>query len=636
MKKIFFPIFALLITTSSFGKKNPEYAVENIPVNYQKNYPVVVRESVVEIKIENAGKLIEKHREVITIFEDSGFDHAYFIEHYNDFYSISSIDIEIYDASGERMEKANASDIRDISAIDNATIFSDSRVKAYRPDYKTFPLTVVRSWEVKKKSAFFLPHWTPFYGEDIPVLNALLKVEHPKDYNLKYKELNMDDVRKETFNEDQSILQWGFKDYLPEDLEPFSPFYTSRRPFVLLIAGTFDLDGVEGKMDSWESFGNFISQLNQGKQNLPEKTIEDINQLISGVESTSEKIRKIYEYMQNRTRYVSIQIGIGGWEPFDAETVDKLGYGDCKALTNYMRALLGVAGIESHYTLVRAGTYASHTIADFPNNDFNHAILCVPLENDTTWLECTSQYFPSGYLGDFTDGRTVLVIENGTGKIAQTPSLSEKNNIRKTHGFITLNNQGNATATSETQFHGTYYEESSSLLNYMDEADRRKKIIQTLHTPGFKLNNYTFTENKTKDPSISRKLDFSISEYATSVGNRWFIPLNLLNKHTYVPHNSTKRKWPVFISRGWHEADTWEIQLPDNFNADAVPKPIEIISPYGTYKSASTWNSGRINYSREFIVYRGEYPADEYKQFREFLASVVKADQQKCLVSVKQ
>lgn len=635
MKKILFPILALLISTSSFGKKNPEYAVEAIPVNHQKNYAVVVRESVVDIKIENAGKLVETHREVLTIFEESGFNKASFIEFYNDFISISNIQIEIYDASGERVEKARASDIKDISAIDNATIFSDSRVKAFWPEYKTFPLTVVRSWEVKKKSAFFLPHWTPFHGEDIPVLNASLKVDYPKGYQLNYRELNMGDIRKETFTVDQSILEWTFKDYLPEDLEPFSPYYTNRRPFVLLIAGTFDLDGVEGKMDSWESFGKFISQLNQNKQNLPETTLSDITQLVAGVEATSEKVRLIYDYMQNRTRYVSIQIGIGGWQPFDAETVDKLGYGDCKALTNYMRALLMAAGIESHYTLVRAGTYASHTITDFPNNDFNHAILCVPLENDTSWLECTSQHFPCGFLGDFTDGRPVLVVENGTGKLVQTPSYSEQNNTRKTDGILTVDKMGNATASSQTQFSGTYYEESSRLINYMDEADRRKKLIQALHTTGFKLDNYSFTENKDNNPTIGRQLNFSISDYATNVGNRWFLPLNLINKHTYVPNSSNKRKWSVFIQRGWHESDNWEIQLPENFKADAVPEPIDITTPFGTYKSLAVWQEGKIKYSREFIVYKGEYPPTEYQKFRDFLASVAKADQQKCLVSAE-
>ncbi len=44
--------------------------------------------------------------------------------------------------------------------------------------------------------------------------------------------------------------------------------------------------------------------------------------------------------------------GIGGWKPMLVEDVRKKGYGDCKALTNYMRTLLQAAGIKSYYCII--------------------------------------------------------------------------------------------------------------------------------------------------------------------------------------------------------------------------------------------------------------------------------------------
>ena len=52
-----------------------------------------------------------------------------------------------------------------------------------------------------------------------------------------------------------------------------------------------------------------------------------------------EKAKIVYKYMQEKTRYISVQVGIGGFKPMLAKDVDRLGYGDCKALSNYTKAL---------------------------------------------------------------------------------------------------------------------------------------------------------------------------------------------------------------------------------------------------------------------------------------------------------
>jgi hypothetical protein len=97
--------------------------------------------------------------------------------------------------------------------------------------------------------------------------------------------------------------------------------------------------------------------------------------------------------------------------------VDKLGYGDCKALTYYTKSLMDVVEIPSFYTIVNAGISKKNIEKEVVSVQGNHAFLCLPQEKDTIWLECTSQKVPFGFKNSFTDDRDVLAITPIGGKI---------------------------------------------------------------------------------------------------------------------------------------------------------------------------------------------------------------------------
>jgi hypothetical protein len=94
----------------------------------------------------------------------------------------------------------------------------------------------------------------------------------------------------------------------------------------------FKLDNYKGDMSTWKGFGKFIYELSKGRDVLPDDIKQQVKSLTARASSDVEKIKILYDYLQKNTRYISIQLGLGGWQPFEATYVAKKGYGDCKAL----------------------------------------------------------------------------------------------------------------------------------------------------------------------------------------------------------------------------------------------------------------------------------------------------------------
>lgn len=216
------------------------------------------------------------------------------------------------------------------------------------------------------------------------------------------------------------------------------------------------------KLDELSKWIN--DELLKDTEELSEATKAKIKAITENEKDVFEKVKKIYECVQSKTRYISIQLGIGSWKPMLAKDVDKSGYGDCKALSNYARVLLKNIGIPSYYSIV----YGSNEIRDIDESSVslqgNHAILTVPINNEVKWLECTSQTCPVDFSVNFTDNRKVFVIKlDGSGSLITSKNYNEKTNFKKIEAVVNLNQSIGFTSQVKIISKGTYYDEKYPL-----------------------------------------------------------------------------------------------------------------------------------------------------------------------------
>lgn len=627
-------VICLILSSPLFAEKEIKYPISEIPQELKENAKAVVRLERHEFVLESESKASETVKFAISVLSENGLDEATFQEFYNKFIQIGHISATVYDANGEKLHRIKQEDIVDMSASSSGTAYDDNRMKIFDPKTKEYPFTVEYEFTRDFNAIFSFPTFHLLKDFNVAIEQAEFIVKAPSAESIRILQKNLDVLPTKTIEDGIQTTSWLITNYKARVSEPYAESIEEYTPTIELAPAHINMAGIKQDFQTWNDLGAFISKLNRERDLLSEERKIELEELTAGIERTDEKIQRLYEYMQGRTRYVSIQEGIGGWQTIEAKDVDRLGYGDCKALTNYMKALLDAVGIKSYYTLVSAGADAARLDPSFPSNQFNHVILCVPDKQDTTWLECTSQHQPCGYLGTFTDDRKVLLVDSEGGRLIKTKAYTKENTFTSRKATVQLEDTGNADVSVNTVYSGIYYDDLTPFFQ-MDKTDKEKFLRRRIEIPNFSLVDYQLENMKSEIPTVRENLTLALRNCCSIVGSRLILPLNLMNKINEVPKQVDSRESPVEIRRPLQQEDEITYELPAGYALVKVPEPISYSTKFGEYASSVENRDNQIIYIRKMSINKGTYPAEDYPEFRTFFENISKADQLKCML-VKQ
>ena len=608
---------------------NPSYAVANIPEALTKNADAVIRNSSHHFKVLSTKEAVEQVRSAITIFnEDSAYD--YLVVHYNQFKKVGKIKAKIFDANGKEVRKIDKDEIVDQLAYDGFSIYSDARLKYIDLSYGVYPYTIEFDYEVKHEGLRGYPVWqAQKYRTGLESNNFILSL--PVDMDFRYQGQQLDIEPIITTKDGRKIYRWILKEQEAILKEPYCPEGYQALPILITVPNDFHIDGYTGNMETWTSFGQFIYELNQGRSELSPAMQQQVKKLTANAKTDAEKVAVLYQYLKDNMRYVSVQLGIGGWQTFDAKYVEDNKYGDCKALTYFMKAMLTAVDIPAHPALVNAGEQWLTIKEDFTTPYFNHIILKVLLD-EPMWLECTSNMSPAGYLGSFTEDRPVLLITEKGGILDRTPVTTKNSQIGNIQ--IQIEASGKARINNQTTFTGTAHESFRRKAVFASKEEQEKWLYNNQSLPSFTINDLTFTAS---DSIASAACNYivDVPRYASKAGKRLFVPLNKVNALSMALPKEATRKNPVEIPSGIHERDQLTFDLPEGYIVESLPKSATLTSDYGRYTTTLKEEKGKVIYERALDIIAQEIPAEDYQDVREFLKKIAKEDNAK-MVLVKE
>ena len=628
-----FLLFSLpFVSFSSISQEDPLLISILIPSELSKNSSAVVRWDDVQIEVKAYNKMLYTNKRIITILNSSGDSKHGAFMYYNSNTNIKKLEVKIYDALGKEIKKIRKNDFEDVSAVSGGTLYSDDRVKYLNYTPTSYPYTVLFETEVEYRSTAFIPSWQPLDGYYTSTQNSDYKIINNSGIAVKIKTSNFEDFGIEKIGE----YQFSARNLSGIKPEIYSPDFSNFAPNLKASLTEFDMEGVKGVNTDWKDFGQWINdKLIKGTEVLPEKVKQEIRLLTQDATTNLEKAKIVYQYMQDKTRYISVQIGIGGWKPMLAGDVDRLGYGDCKGLSNYTKSLMDEVGVESYYAIIYGDRNIRNIDNSFSSVQGNHAVLCIPNGADYIWLECTSQTTPFGYNANFTDDRDALIITPEGGKIVHTTIYKTEHNLLDSKALIHLSEIGDISATIVSKSHGTqfgyhegvqkqsqkdqklYYKENWSYINGLDIESMEHAINK---------DSVVFTE----------KIKLNAERYASKTGNRLLMQPNIFNRMETSPQRYQERKTPFLMERGFTDIDEYEIVIPNNLEAEVLMDDVHIINEFGEYKtSISALENNKLLYKRKFIINKGSYKKEDYELFRKFWLEVVKYDKAKIVLISK-
>jgi hypothetical protein len=580
------------------------------------------------ISIKN-GRMIKHIRYDIRINNRAGEKHTKVNIPYSKIIKVSKIEAGIKDTNGMIIKKVQKNEIIEKSAISDFSLYEDDYIKEFTLKHNSYPYIISYSYEEEQEEFLLIDYWMPVIDWNTPTIKAVLRLDIPKGFRISYRDKLTDSFKCDS--NDLSVNYIWTASYTNQ-VEPqtSSPEINTFLPSVKIVPVEFKYD-LPGSLRSWSEFGDWQSALNRGLSDLPQTEKYVINELIKGITDTKQKVKILYQYLQDHTRYINITIETGGMKPYPASYVSVNKYGDCKALSNYFKSILECADIKSYYTKVHAGDIVTDVDKSFPSQQFNHIILCVPVTNDTLWLDCTSD-MAFGYLGTFTQARDVFIIDEGKSYFTHTPELTIEDVI-ETRKVTFQQKQNETLAEFSITYGGDNYENYYSLYSQATETDRDQIFRNNIVKNGFELINFKMLQPARDSAKISTTYTALSNRIYKDYGNDMIIALLPFPVPRF--EDPKKRKLPVQLDYPIYRVDSLEYEIPPDYRVASKFTNQLITSEFGNYKCDAVIKDKKIFVIKSFTLFSGRYTVDKYQGFYEFLSKVIDIESNNLIVTNK-
>ncbi len=401
----------------------------------------------------------------------------------------------------------------------------------------------------------------------------------------------------------------------------------------------------------WAQIGEWYDNLAAGQTEGGANIKTATEGLVPANADFMARLQAVAAYVQEKIRYMGIEIGIGGLRPHSAEEIFTNQYGDCKDKATLLISMLDDLGIRATWVLV--DTHRGFVAPDVPSIDGNHMIAAIQLpegyENPKLKavvrtktgqryliFDPTNEYVPVGLLPDYEQGSWGLLVAGANSQVIQLPVLAPSNDVTKWNASLNLAADGTLSGTAEVERMGPSSWGVRDLFAKSTPQQVKDELNAMVHED---LNEYTLTDEAIKNV---RKLDepllirykLTAPNYAQQAGRLLLLRPRVLGSVGDRLEPET-RKYPISFSSEGTWTDSINIALPAGYTVDELPDPVHVDLGFADYSSRVEEQGKVLRYTRKYVIKALTLPASDYGKLRR-LEGEISSDESNTVVLKKE
>lgn len=624
------PTYQLLagILFCAATQAQPSYDTSSIPTELKANANIVKRYEDIRFNVKDVDKAVLSVHRVYTIMNEKGADKLSFAEHTTRLRKIDEFEIKLYNAAGIVTEKYKKRDLTRQAMLDG--LVTEGSYYYIQLGASRFPITIEYKYEIEYSGTAWYPHYDlQEAGESVEQSSFTATV--PQDLDLRFKAKNTAIKPTVNTNGSSKTYYWSVGKLPALPAEESEAISGSNAPTVVLAPNRFRLYNTFGDMSTWKSFGAWGYELLKGLDELPESRKQFFSNLVKDAKSDREKAAIVYDYLQKNFRYVSIQLGIGGYKPFPVSYTDEKKYGDCKGLSFFMYSVLKHLGVKSYCAFVYRDYDQAENDPAFAQNRFNHMILCIPFKNDTTWLECTSNTLEFGVLDATTSDKNALLLTENGGVLVPTSKGQSMQNTMYSTTEVWLNEDGSGKSKSTVITRGDFRED---MLEFI-ESKRDDQKLFLVRSLGFKQPDDFVVAQKSKTEHLNVEIETLVEKIPQFMaGSKMFMAPRINALWNAKLPSAENRKTDFYFRSAFIKVDTTVYVLPEGFVTEVLPKPATIKCEFAEYSFECTYDaaSRKITSIGRLQLKCNRIPANKFAEVKSCFDKLLSSENQKLVV----